>query len=221
MNPPHAQKSPWWCTKSTGKPRYPSHKIRAPACISWDMLLSCCCQRTEIPTGKAIHPFSSAINSMFDPFQHLSSQEFQTVTSFCCVALPVRWYWCKYVQRQEGALQNPAGVSEDETLQPLPSSSPEHSPSDTATAGKGGMQRLPCTNNILLCISSILQFQAHLFFQSFQVLIFKKSSSPVRVFFFTFPFWFNRHRLSLTGESLETTDPFSSTMKMDGSFVKS
>lgn len=124
---------------------------------------------------------------MFDPFQHLSSQEFQTVTSFCCVALPVRWYWCKYVQRQEGALQNPAGVSEDETLQPLPSSSPEHSLVTLQLQA-----RVECKDSHALTISSyasarFCNFRLTCFFSLFKFWSLKKVLPLLGSFFSHFP----------------------------------
>lgn len=80
------------------------------------------------------------------------------------------------------------GLSEDEILQPLPSSNPEHSPNNTATASKGGMQRLPCTTNILIC-----QHVASVWFCNFRLTCFSnpcsdllKSSSPVCGFFHIF-----------------------------------
>lgn len=118
------------------------------------------------------------------------------------------------------------GQSEDEILQPLPSNSPECSHSNTAAASKGDKQRLLCTANILLC-----QHVASAWFCSFRLTCFSnlfkflfwsfKKFFPCLVFFSYFSFWYKRDRISLRGEGLETTDPFSSAMKMDKSFAKS
>lgn len=165
------RKSPWWCTKSTGKTRYSPHTIRATAVLSWDMLVSCSCQRTETPTGKAIHPFSSAISiSMYDPFQWPQCPGV-SVISFCWTALPVRFDANTCKDNRE-PLKILLGLSEDEILQSLTSSNTGHSPSNTATASTGFMQTpvhpqyppMPAH-----CISLILQLQAHLFFQTFQI----------------------------------------------------
>lgn len=51
--------------------------------------------------------FFNATSSMYDPFQW-SQCPGVSVISFCWMALPVRWSWCKYVQRQWGVLTNPA-----------------------------------------------------------------------------------------------------------------
>ena len=53
------------------------------------------------------YPFSNATSSVYDPFQWPQCPGV-SVTSFCWMALPVRWSWCKYVQRQWGALKNSA-----------------------------------------------------------------------------------------------------------------
>lgn len=68
------------------------------------------------------------------------------------------------------------GLSEDEILQPLPSSSPEYSHSNTAAASKGDKQRLLCTANILLC-----QHVASAWFCSFRLTCFSN--------LFKFLFW--------------------------------
>lgn len=206
INPPHAQasESPWWCTMSTGKTRYPSHKIRAPACTSWDMLLFCSCQRTETPTGKAIHPFSSAISSMFGPFQWPQCPGV-SVTSFGS------WH-CQWDSTDASMCKDHGdplkillGLSEDETLQPLPNNSPEHSHSNTAPASKGDMQRhyqyppMPAMLHQLdfatsgSPLFSLFSNSCSDFFKFLPLSVFG-------VFFRHFSFWYNRRRLSLTLE---------------------
>lgn len=110
-------------------------------------------------------------------------------------------------------------LSENEMLQSLPSSNPGHSPSNTATASRGDMQRL--------CITSTLlgQHVASAWFCNFRLTclssLFRLLVLPCLGFFPHLSFWYNRHRISLTGEGLETTDSSSSAMKIGSSFVKS